>query len=534
MIIPSTDLILLKVPINIDSTNQLNFTDATAQFNYFNSLEKDVEVGFTYQRKDNVIRYNACMDDIIEFNYCMYRNTNYSDKWFYAYIESMEYANDEMTYIKIKTDVYQTWQFDITIMDSFVEREHVSNDTIGLHTIPEQLETGEYINNKSILDFSYDDTCYICIATTEPIESGDSRPPSLYNRIYSGLIYNIVKTAVDANYIIQYLDDNGRGEIINSLFVVTSFLCPNANLTHKSFNYTIGGTQITIDYYWLNEPNDATDFGDITIVRPTKIGNNYAPKNNKLFTFPYSYFNLTNNCGTTVTYQYENFSNINSITFNVKGAIGAGCSIRAIPRNYKGVTLNYEEGMNGAKLPICAWTTDVYTNWLTQNSVNNAVSIGTSALQLVGGLGMMATGAGALAGAGMLSSGALGIAGKVGQIYEHSFTANQANGNTNNADVIFAMKKSDFSCYYMSIKDEYARVIDNYWSMFGYKVNVVKKPNVTGRRNWNYVKTIDCNIEAYIPQNDLLEIKDLFNKGITIWHNPSTFLDYSQNNDIIS
>lgn len=532
MIIPETDLILLKVPINIDSANQLNFANKEAQYNYFNSLEKDVEVGFTYQRKDNVIRYNACMDDIIEFNYCMYRNNNYSDKWFYAYIESMEYANDEMTYIKIKTDVYQTWQFDIDIKASFVEREHVNNDTIGLHTVPEQLETGEYINNKALLDFTYDETCYICIATTEPIETSDRRPASqaTYNRIYSGLVYNIVKTAVDANYIIDYLDNDGRGEIINALFIVPSILCPNASMTKKTFTYG----SLEVEYYWLTSPNSATNFGNISIVRPTKIGNNYSPKNNKLFTFPYSYFNITNNCGTTVTYQYENFSNINSISFNVQGAFGAGCSIRAIPANYKGVTANYEEGINGAKLPICAWSSDVYTNWLTQNSVNNAVSIGTSALQVVGGIGLLATGGGALAGAGMLSSGALGIAGKVGQIYEHSFTANQASGNTNNADVIFAMGKSDFSCYYMSIKDEYAKIIDGYFSMFGYKVSELKVPNTTGRRNWNFIKTIDCNIEAYIPQNDLLEIKDLFNKGITIWHNPSTFLDYSQNNDIIS
>lgn len=85
----------------------------------------------------------------------------------------------------------------------------------------------------------------------------------------------------------------------------------------------------------------------------------------------------------------------------------------------------------------------------------------------------------------------------------------------------------------MSIKKEYLKIIDDYFSMFGYKVNETKIPNLTGRRNWNYVKTIDINIEANIPQADLTEIKEEFNSGITIWHNTSTFLDYSQNNDII-
>lgn len=85
----------------------------------------------------------------------------------------------------------------------------------------------------------------------------------------------------------------------------------------------------------------------------------------------------------------------------------------------------------------------------------------------------------------------------------------------------------------MSIKAEFAKIIDDYFSMFGYKTNKVKVPNLIGRQNWNYVKTIDCNIIGNFPQEDLQEIKDMFNNGLTIWHNTSTFLDYSQNNNIV-
>ena len=84
----------------------------------------------------------------------------------------------------------------------------------------------------------------------------------------------------------------------------------------------------------------------------------------------------------------------------------------------------------------------------------------------------------------------------------------------------------------MSIKSEYAVIIDEYFSMYGYKVNLVTIPNVTGRANWNYVKTIGANIQGDIPENDLNEIKELFNNGITLWHNPETYLDYSQSNPI--
>ena len=85
----------------------------------------------------------------------------------------------------------------------------------------------------------------------------------------------------------------------------------------------------------------------------------------------------------------------------------------------------------------------------------------------------------------------------------------------------------------ITIKQEYAKVIDSYFSMFGYKVNELKVPNLYGRANWNYVKTIDCNFDGDIPQVDLNIIKTMFNKGVTLWHSPSTMYNYDVNNDII-
>ena len=85
----------------------------------------------------------------------------------------------------------------------------------------------------------------------------------------------------------------------------------------------------------------------------------------------------------------------------------------------------------------------------------------------------------------------------------------------------------------MSIKAEYARIIDEYFSAYGYKTNRVKVPNVTGRTNWNFVKTIGCYIAGDIPQEDMAKIKEMFDAGVTFWHNPATFMDYSQSNSIV-
>ena len=112
-ITPSTNLYLLKNTNNLSKQNQLTFANATAQFNYFSGLTNLYVDNFTYQRKDYVIRYPACIDDILDYNYVMYQNNSYGDKWFYAYIKNMRYVNDNMTEITIETDVYQTFMFDI-------------------------------------------------------------------------------------------------------------------------------------------------------------------------------------------------------------------------------------------------------------------------------------------------------------------------------------------------------------------------------------------------------------------------------------
>jgi hypothetical protein len=146
---------------------------------------------------------------------------------------------------------------------------------------------------------------------------------------------------------------------------------------------------------------------------------------------------------------------------------------------------------------------------------------------------MTATGVGATAGVGLIAGSIMGIADSVKTIYQHSFSPVQAEGDVNSGDITFSNKKSGFEAHKCQIREEYARVIDNFFSMFGYKVNTLKIPTFESRLNWNYIKTNGLNITGDIPQKDMQKIKDIFNNGITFWHNPSTFLDYSQSNYIV-
>lgn len=522
-----TKVYLLSVPLESDYKNTLYFANAQAQQTYFQSKIVKSYTDFSYQRKDHIIRIPDIYDNIYNCNYVMYQNSKYSNKWFYAFIDKMEYISDGRTDLHIETDVIQTWLFDYTVKSSFVEREHVSNDTIGLHTVPENLELGEPIQVENPTElFMYGSSCFICIACTEVASNipniSDARK---YNGIYSGLYYMLFNTPENASNFLHAVDKMGKADSIDSIFLIpTRFQFSStwyqATLEGYSFSFTI-----------LEESSYETVLADNQACSlPSTIGNNYQPRNNKLFTYPYNYFYVSNHCGSDVTFRYEDFNN-NSPLFRIIGAVTPGCSIKCIPLNYKNTTdtenslRSFNYGINGGKYPICSWNSDVYTNWLTQNGVNIGLDLigGTASTLLGAGTGNIQQGIGGL----------FDVANTVAQIYQHSLIPDQARGNTNSGDVTFSSQMLEFMAYKMSVRNEYAAIVDSYFDMFGYKVNTVKVPNKAHRSNYWYTKCIDVSIDGSIPQDDMRKIKDCYNNGIRFWRNASNIENYSVNNAIV-
>ncbi len=536
-ITPQTELKLLKCPIESDNRNQLTFSNATSQYNYFNSLPKLEVDNFTYQRKDSIIRFPAHIDTILTYNYVMYQNEVYSNKWFYAFITKMEYVNDNMTFITIKTDVYQTWLFDMIWKRSFVEREHVNDDTIGLHTVPEQLETGDYICNSSGKLFD-GNSSYVCIAVADAPSEISPRTNKYFNGIYSGTEQFLFDQYQAAGNFIRAMSADGKMDAIVAVYETPQKLFTGLTITWQTIDVTRNGHTYTFRIARVPVSSSSTLMQTSSTFTVPSTLDGYTPKNNKLKVYPYSYFYITNNAGSDIPFKYEEFVN-NNVTFKTVGSLTPGGSIRCIPINYKkledtGTELNsFNGGITLAKYPICSWSNDAYTNWLTQNSVNTSMKQIGGAVGIVAGTALAATGYGVSIGLGMIASGIGMIADSAKEIYTHSLTPDQGQGNSNSGDVIYSSGKMEVRVYKMCVRNEYAKIIDDYFQAYGYKINVYKKPNLTGRQNWNYVKTIGANIEGDIPEEDLNEIKTLFNNGITLWHNSSTYLDYSQNNPIV-
>ena len=540
VVVPDSDIILIKSPLKLDEYNQITFSNATEQYNYFHGLTHLEYDDCTYVRKDNVIRYSTGdslrYEELLKYNYCMYKNESYSNKWFYAFITDCKYVNDGMSEITIETDVFQTWQFDLVYKNSFVEREHVSNDSIGVHTLPENLEHGDYVINTAGAVETDLDTCYTCIGVSW---LPDNTPFYTQNRVYggvfSGVSYLLFKFTESASKFVRAIDELGKS---SSASIVNIFMIPQA-LTGVAYDDARWFTASLGDETGINAcvlPNVITRTlrDNITLTTPNTI-NGYTPKNNKLFTYPYNYLSITNNCGTEANYNYEDFVN-NTPVFHLVGTITPSCSIMLYPHGYKKSSTTkagYNWGIPVGKYPQGSWNSDQYTNWLTQNGVNilgHRIDAPTSqairgSIQALG-----STGAKDYEGIG---AGLGTMFGAIQEQYQHSLMSPTIGGQVNSGDITYANGKMSPTYYKMSIKQEYAKIIDDFFTMYGYKVNDVKTPNIHKRSNWDFIKTIDVNLEGDIPENDLEKIRNLFNSGCTFWHTTQYYLDYTRTNSIL-
>ena len=80
---PEGYIYLCECPLENDYKNQLTFTSYEAQESYFNSIVKKSYSDYTYIKKDNMIKVNSTIDEIINCNYLH----------FFPYVLIIKYAS---------------------------------------------------------------------------------------------------------------------------------------------------------------------------------------------------------------------------------------------------------------------------------------------------------------------------------------------------------------------------------------------------------------------------------------------------------
>ena len=525
---PNTNIkILHNVPLENTYDHSLYFASATAQYNYFASMVYKNCVNYTYQRVNKgVMRIDGKADLYYNCNYLMFQNTNFGNKWFYAFITSVEYINNETTEITFEIDVIQTWLFDAHIEECFIERQHSLSDGIGDNIIPENLNMGEYVFNNyepvmNTTGHKLDNMCVI-IAITDTTQATSGQ---LYDGIYGGaklLAYNSTDVSAINSKINEYLQ---KPDAITAMY-----MCP------KEIIGTIPTSHIL--------PYGASGFRQIiqkTAVAKTMSLDGYTPKNGKMYTYPYNFYHVDNASGQELNLRYEFFDDLTPMV-EIDGTITQPVQVTLRPVNYKGMphytppsgggiqnpptTLNTEV-IQLNNYPMCSWNVDAYQAWVAQNAI--PIGYGVINTLATGGIASnySAHPAGTM-GAGIVGS----VTSVLSDWYKASIQADISKGSFNNGGVNTAIGKQQFYGGRCSVNYQTAKMIDDYFTMFGYAVKAIGRPYLHARPHWTYIKTLGCTLSGSIPSDDAKKIISVYDNGITFWMNANEVGNYSLDNSL--
>lgn len=572
----STVWVFRGVPLDKGYNHTIEFTSSSAQHQYFVGTSGCLVKTFTpqtYQRVNrNRVRVACNANELLDINYMIFRNvrTEGKSKDFYCFVDTVEYVNENCSDIEYTIDVMQTYWFDFELGSCFVEREHTETDVIGDNLVPENLETGDtVINRVDDIKFPY---MLGALITSKPLPE-EIEFPTIEGSGDTGIVMKIKETW-------GHLSEHAPAGIPNQLYYYCGFACSQEDC--KNFWVENHGSYDMQDIFITDLPNWYCTLGQVLTMigngvvrnfsiddivdcymypavlnfvpnintaknagyregiakalysasfRPTSFvskNKEYVPKNKKLFTYPYVSLTVSNNIGNTADFRFEDFL-YNAPTFGLIGNYTSSPTVSLYPRDYKNVEEYYDGGLTLSKFPQPAYSGTQFSRWIEQNRNSLGFSMLTSVL--MGGLnfGMNTSNPRIQAEHGMSLVSSVGSS--VAKISDLNNAPPQVQSQIVSDSLNTGMDRTGYRFYSMTIKPEFAEIIDNYFTMFGYAINKVKVPNIKNenaklRPYWNYVKTKGCIIHPNrsstlpkgLPSDAENQIAKIFDNGITFWN----------------
>lgn len=561
--------------INLDNRymHTIYFASVNAQNTWFTGKVNKTISGHSYQRYTiNQLKVKGDATEFLEYTYMRFMNDRSVDMWFYAFITGIDYINENTVLITYEIDVMQTWFIQKgSIRPCMVLREHVTDDTFGHNLEAEPIGSDVYdadeitYNGGNIFGDAF--SHYSVIAQTTGSSGTDAH---MKQGLFTGCNYEAydADSQGDGNHIYADLQSKlgswnlqEQQEVVIDLYTVPNF-CAGANTGHLS-----SGSEIVI---------------------PNKY-DNYTPKNKKLFMYPFSYLMLTTHAGDTAVYRWEYFDGTTGspCQFEVDGTMIGGGEIRCYPRAYNGQEYNVDSGIVFNNFPKNCANYDAYQAWIAgggstrldnERVVNSFKGVG-GLFNVAGNIlsastpsvsqssrEFQSTDVGTFMGQPFVNQGssstlttnskvptAGGITGAVGNTVSYAGSMIEAKNNMqytfNDASYVpntvvgkpssclpIAQRDFDIYFFHVHVRDDEVKRLDDFLSCYGYQVNKVKAPNLTGRQYWNFIQTKDCVISGDMPASSKEAIARIFDSGITFWHNGDNVGNYaiSVTNDTIN
>lgn len=564
--------------INLDNRylHTIYFANESAQNTWFTSKVTSALTfsNMMYRRyTSQSVKVEADATTFLGVTYMRFKNTRTANKWFYAFVLSADYVNENTTVVTYEIDVMQTWFIQNgSVRPCMVVREHVNDDTFGVNLETEPI--GSDIYETDVLAYSSEDgdlfrDYSVVVNTSDSPNShtwdGATLPdtPIINNTLLNGTR-------------LLFLDPSSEAGLRNQIGALIEIM----NGSWESGDKPIE----VIDMFTFPSAFCSMDVGNnthfIEITHPNNLGG-YVPKNKKLFSYPFSFLYMTTKDGDASTLKWEYFDDmlVSSLTtsFRCYGNPIGGGQIECYPVRYDGMNMNIDVGLKIDSFPKNPFTYDAYQAWVAsggkvklenQQTITNvrgitalasayssafmggltgASQMGSNALHLGQPNTAIMTDLGGMSrGANRITQGAVGVVNTAMDVLEAQNNISYAWSDaryqpnivvgTSTPNLRVATHSLDFYFFNVYIKPDEMKRLDDFLSCYGYAVNKVKSPNLTGRQYWNFVQTEKAVIAGDMPSSSKEAIGRIFDSGITFWHNGDQVGNYRQSvsNDSIN
>ena len=487
----------------------------------------------SYQRiRKNTLRIAQSIDGLTGCNYLSFNNTKFEGRNFYAFVTEVNYINNNTTELVYDIDVMTTY-WGCYNCKGLIEREHATSDDIGENIVQENIGGGDLIcQDMHFTDFmasgaycailytpNRDNPNGLVYYTAQGVQTRVVQPDDYYttrNGVFCGL--HCIITEND-NY--ELISEAIAKMVEVGCSIAGIYIVPHGIYGNVNPHYTGSGVTRTSTFKGAVGQED------------------YTPKNNKLFTYPYRQIYCSNNAGTVATFKWELTSDGETFEGDIYGTDLPTPEAMFIPTNYRGIELDVDSGVTLSDFPVCVWNENSYERWWSQNKNNVAVTAGFGTINTIAGVvrGMN----GDPGGVSQASSGAQSLAKLGATILDNRNIPDRICGQINATNLRLAIARIGFTFYDMGITAQQAEYIDNYFEIYGYAQNKIGSPwALSGsfyRNQWCFVKMQNANVDPIssgMSAEDQRKIEEIFNRGITFWKNYSYIGDYSQDNSLSS
>lgn len=548
--IPNTTLYVGVVPWNNDLKNVQSYGSRAVQISTIQGMLAYKYEKINIIRRDSDLILQGVNENLTQCNYLMYKNKDISDKWYFAFIDSVKYNSLNSVIISHTIDVWQTYQFDITYYKSLILRGHVkkSSDNIGAWLAPEPISVSPEYQKQYKVFSSLDWSPQYVLHST-----------SVYNNSTKKYEYkgNGTNATLSAEYGIFVNDDSdiatvlanyGRkspDEIIEDVSskvswkdILNSFLSGGTSVS--SYNAILGlqGTTSIAELQdhrneliglfaipkWIHNGTNkyATNnikHTEVTVDLPvSSLACGYSPRNKKMLTSMCKAYAIYNANGFKLPLKPELFT-ANTPTFTLKGTELSTNGVLLTVGNYA----DYTSANNRIQ-----YKCENRLGYDANTGLDKVLNGLTSAVGVVNSLGSVASNS-YIGNVGGAIQGTVGVATQSINMID---AIGQRGVNTGISGDILSITENRATPILCDFSPTYAqcRYIDDYLDVYGYQINEIGTISswTNTRSNWNYLQVANCNIKVPAPNDDFNKLKQMFENGVTIWH--KNFGDYSQDN----